>query len=283
MNPRFLFFLPIVIDKTTYSQNLDDLPLRDQYVVNGDRSVSKLFGLEKTEAVMQQGIQASESRRTLTGDDVATLRLGMSGLDMLAETSDDYTVLLQYVGITENANIVLVFDNKTPFSACEVSAQYIGDNDSHIVINSGHISFNSDYSWFFNQELAVTDSHLPEVSVVANGTSDLVKLKQGEDLTILVALNPNKSVGNLADYWIKAITPAGSIYWFNDQFQFVASETPIRVFGGPLANIASFTLFDSDTLNLPPGKYIISFEVDNNMNNIHDAIYEDSAIITIRP
>jgi hypothetical protein len=126
--------LPIVIDKTTYSQNLDDLPLRDQYVVNGDRSVSKLFGLEKTEAVMQQGIQASESRRTLTGDDVAILRLGMSGLDMLAGTSDDYTVLLQYVGITENANIVMVFDNETPFSACEVSAQYIGDNDSHIVL-----------------------------------------------------------------------------------------------------------------------------------------------------
>lgn len=276
------FLLPIVIDKTTYSQNLDDLPLRDQYVVNGDRSVSKLFGLEKTEAVMQQGIQASESRRTLTGDDVATLRLGMSGLDMLAGTSDDYTVLLQYVGITENANIVLVFDNKTPFSACEVSAQYIGDNNSHIVINSGHISFNSDYSWFFNQELA-TDSHLPEVSVVANGTPDLVKLKQGEDLTILVALNPNKSVGNLADYWIKAITPAGTTYWFNDQFQFVASETPIRVFGGPLASIASFTLFDSDTLNLSPGKYIINFAVDNNMNNIYDATYEDSVIITIRP
>jgi hypothetical protein len=69
--------------------------------------------------------------------------------------------------------------------------------------------------------------------LVVNGTPDLVKLKQGEDLTILVALNPNKSVGNLADYWIKAITPAGTIYWFNDQFQFVASETPIRVFGGP--------------------------------------------------
>lgn len=34
---------------------------------------------------------------------------------MLAETKDDYVVLLQYVRITENANIVLAFDKKASF------------------------------------------------------------------------------------------------------------------------------------------------------------------------
>ena len=72
----------------------------------------------------------------------------MSGLDILTGARDDYAVLLQYVGITEKANIVLAFDNKASFSACEITAQYIGDNDSHIVINSGHISFNADFLWF---------------------------------------------------------------------------------------------------------------------------------------
>lgn len=275
------FRLPIIVDKTTYSQHFDDLPSGDHYVVNGDRNVSGLFGLEKTEAVMQQGIQAGESRRTLAADDVATLRLGMSGLDMLAGTRDDYTVLLQYAGVTEDADIVLAFDNKASFSACEVTAQYISDNESHIVINSGYISFNTDSLWFFNQELAVIESLLPEVSVIANGKPGSIKLNQSDELTLTVMLNPNKSAGNLADYWIKAITPVG-VYWLNDQFQFVASDTPIRVFDGPLANIASFTLFESATLNLPPGTYIISFAVDDNMNNIYDATYEDSVIITIK-
>jgi len=111
------------------------------------------------------------------------------------------------VGITENANIVLAFDKKASFFTCAVTV-YIVDDESHIVINSGYISFNTDSLWFLNQGLVFNESLLPEVSVMANGKSDSVILNQGDDLTLTVMLNPNTSAGNVADYWIKAITPA---------------------------------------------------------------------------
>lgn len=275
------FLLPAIIDKTTYSQNLDDLPLGDQYVANGDRDVSKLFNIEKTEAVMQQGIQAGESRRTLAADDVATLRLGMSGLDRIADTPDDYTVVLQYKGMTEHANIVLAFNNKAPFSACNIVADYIGNNKSHIVIHSGEISFNTDVSWFFNEQLVVAES-IPEVSIFANGKPDSILLKHGDHLMLAVALNPGVRNGNLADYWIKAMTPAG-IFWLNNELQFVASDTPVSVFGGSLMNIASFTFFDSTTKNLPVGTYFITFAVDDNMDQTYDATFKHSVVLTINP
>lgn len=273
------FSLPAIIDITTYSQNLDDLPFGDRYVANGDRDVSKLFNVDKTEAVMQQGIQAGESRRTLAADDVATLRLGMSGLDRLAGTSDDYTIVMHYEGVTEHADIVLAFDNKAAFSTCNIIADYVDHNKSHIVIQSGKISFNTDFLWFFNQELATTES-IPKVSVFANGKPDAMLLKQGDALTLSVALNPGAGSGNLADYWIKAMTPVGT-FWLNDQFQFVASDTPLSVFGGSLMNIAAFTFFDRTTKDLPVGTYSITFAVDDNMDQVYDATFKHSVIFTI--
>ncbi len=275
------FLLPAIIDKTTYSQSLDDLPPGDQYVANGDRDVSKLFNIDKTEAVMQQGIQAGESRRTLTADDVATLRLGMSGLDMIAGTRDDYGVELQYEGMTENANIVLAFDDKASFSACEVVGDHIDSHESHIVIRSGEISFNTGFLWFFNQELTVAES-TPEVSVFANDRSDSILLRQGDNLTLSVVLNPGVRNGNLADYWVKAMTPVGT-FWLNNQLQFVVSDTPVSVYGGALMNIASFTFFDRTTKDLPLGTYSVTFAVDDNMDQIYNATFKHTVILTIDP
>ena len=83
------------IDVTTYSRNLAELPVGHTFATNGDRTVASLLGYQKTEAVMQQGIIAGEAQRTLTADDIATLKLAMSGLDRLAGTSDDYTLTLE--------------------------------------------------------------------------------------------------------------------------------------------------------------------------------------------
>lgn len=276
------FILPAIVDKTTYSQNLADLPANDHYVANGDRDVAVLFGLPPTEAVMQQGIQTRESRRALTADDVATLRLAMSGLDMLANTSDDYTVRLHYAGITDNADIVLSFDNKSSFAACTIDAQFVGQNQSHIEIQSGKISFNTGFLWYFNQQPAPVTAHTPELSVSVNGQKNSLVLAQGEHLTLAVSLNPNTSGGSPADYWVKAFTPIGD-FWLNDHFQFAASDIPLRAYGGPLVNIASFTLFDGSTADLPPGAYTISFAVDGNINAIYDGTYEQSITFTINP
>ncbi|UJP05180.1 MAG: hypothetical protein LZF61_10160 [Nitrosomonas sp.] len=276
------FVLPSIIDKTTYSQNLAELPVNDQYAANGDRDVAALFGLPETEAVMQQGIGAREARRSLAADDVATLRLAMSGLDELAGTDDDYTLRLQYAGLTDNADIVFAFDNQAAFAACQINARYIEFNTAHLEIQSGQISFNTGFSWYFNQSLATDSPRLPEVSLSANGMQTPVLLTQGEHLTLAVSLNPYASGGSPADYWVKASTPMGD-FWLNDQFQFVASPAPLSAYGGPLVNIAAFPVFDDSTAGLPPGTYIISFAVDDNINGIYDATYEQSITFTINP
>lgn len=276
------FVLPAIIDQTTYSQNLADLPANDSYVANADRDVAMLFGLPKTEAVMQQGILAREARRTLAADDVATLRLGMSGLDLLANTADDYTVQLQYAGITDDADIIFAFDNKSGFAACTIDAQFVGSSKSNIEVQSGRISLNTGFSWYFNQQSTPDSGYLPEPSLSINGKKTSLAITQGAHLTLAIALNPNQSGGNPADYWVKASTPLGD-YWLDDQFQFTASATPLRAYGGPLVNIASFTLFDGSTAGLAPGVYTISFAVDGNINAIYDGTYEESITFTINP
>lgn len=276
------FILPAIIDKTTYSQNLADLPANDQYVANGDRDVSVLFGLPKTEAVMQQGIQEREARRTLTADDVATLRLAMSGLDMLQDTKDDYKVQLQYAGVTDTADIVIAFDDQTAFAACAISGQYIGFNTTHLEVVSGQISLNTGFAWHFNQQPTPVAMQLPVLTVYANHQQKSITLAQGEHLTLTISLDPTTSGGSLADYWVKAETPMGT-FWLNDQFQFEASDNPLRAYGGPLVNIDSFTLFDASTANLPPGTYTIRFAVDGNINAIYDGTYEQLITFTINP
>lgn len=275
------FLLPEVIDKTTYSRDLNDLPAGHRYAANGDRDVSKLFNIEKTEAVMQQGIQAGESQRALTADDVATLRLGMSGVDMIAGTPDDYTVELQYLGITENAHIVLAFDDKADFSVCKIVGNHINNDENHIAIESGKISFNPGILWFFNQELTVAQS-IPYVAISVNDRADSTLLRQGDNLVLRVALDPGVRNGNLADYWVKAMTPMG-IFWLNDQLQFIASDTPISVYGGALMNIPSFTFFDSPTQDLPLGAYSVTFAVDDNRDQIYNATFKRAVIFTINP
>ncbi|PXW81723.1 hypothetical protein C8R34_13412 [Nitrosomonas sp. Nm84] len=275
------FLLPEVIDKTTYSRDLNDLPAGHRYAVNGDRDVSKLFNIEKTEVVMQQGIQAGESQRALAADDVATLRLGMSGVDMIAGTPDDYTVELQYLGITENAHIVLALDDKVDLSVCKIVGNHINNDENHIAIQSGEISFNPGILWFFNQELTVAQS-IPYVAISVNDRADSTLLRQGDNLVLRVALDPGVRNGNLADYWVKAMTPMGT-FWLNDQLQFIASDTPISVYGGALMNIPSFTFFDSTTQDLPLGTYSVTFAVDDNRDQIYNATFKHAVIFTISP
>ena len=49
------FDIAAIVDSSTYSRNLADLPPGDTYAANADRSVSSLLGVPNSEAVMQQG------------------------------------------------------------------------------------------------------------------------------------------------------------------------------------------------------------------------------------
>ncbi len=144
------FTIASVVDATTYSRDVADLPSGHLFPTNADRTVAALLGYPNTEAVMQQGAFYDEDQRHLTTDDVATLRLGMSGLDLTAGTTDDYTVTLSYAGLTTSCNIVLKFDDaQTSFAQCNAGGAFLV-NGQHVVVTSGTVYFNTGYNWYFN-------------------------------------------------------------------------------------------------------------------------------------
>ncbi|NNJ93768.1 MAG: hypothetical protein HKP57_03380 [Halobacteria archaeon] len=146
------FTIDSPVDASTYSRNLADLPSGHTYAANGDRTVAGLLGVPNTEAVMQQGTGYDEAQRMLAHDDVATLLLAASGIDETASTSDDYTINLEYGGISNSGgcDVQIAFDNsKTSLAVCEVSGSSIAGGD-HWRIASANIYFNNTASWFFN-------------------------------------------------------------------------------------------------------------------------------------
>ncbi len=266
------------VDTTTYSRDLYDLPSGHLFVANGNLGTASLLGLANSEAVMQQGISAGETRRSLSTDDVATLRLAMSGFDGIAGTNDDYTVALEFVGHTDNADIVLNFDNsQTTFAACAITA-IESPQPGHFVINKGNIFFRDDIAWFFNQEPTI----LPRLEITANGTSGSITVAQNAHILLEVSLFPSELLNKPADYWVSAETPMGT-FWLNDRFEFIQPGHPVRAYGGPLILLNRFPILNSSVSGLPPGEYHVTFAVDNNENNIFEGSFQKSINITIVP
>ncbi|MEM7481971.1 MAG: hypothetical protein AAF481_12420 [Acidobacteriota bacterium] len=143
------FTLPATVDFTTYSRTLENLPPGDLFPANGDLTVSALYGVPNTEASMQQGARSGEEQRTLVADDVATLRLGMSGLDEIAGTADDYTVHLVYAGVSDSCDLVVRLINTSSFAFCSSSRTTIEGN--HQRITSSSVT-TGDFNWFFTTE-----------------------------------------------------------------------------------------------------------------------------------
>jgi cysteine-rich repeat protein len=144
------FVIDALVDATTYSRQLADLPGGDTFAANGDRGVASGLGFNGSEAIMQQGTFTDEAQRSLTADDVATLRLAMAGVNQVIGGGDDYTLQLTSLGITSVCDIVVEFDDsQTDFAQCNVTGSYLSFPD-HIVIESPRIYFNDDSNWFFN-------------------------------------------------------------------------------------------------------------------------------------
>ncbi len=111
------FTIDAPVDSSTYSRLLVDLPGLDKFATVGDRRVADKIGHINTEAVMVQGQTSDEVQRRLLYDDVATVRYAMSGLDELAGTADDYSLVLSYSGLTTGCDVVISTNNT--FSAID--------------------------------------------------------------------------------------------------------------------------------------------------------------------
>ena len=159
------FTIDSVVDASTYSRDLADLPANHNYVTNAERSVAAILGVPNTESVMQQGTSSDEVQRTLVHDDVATLALAASGIDEAAGTGDDYTINVEYGGIsTTNCDINLAFDAaQTAFAVCKTGGTFIGMD--HVSITSADIYFHPGFNWFFNTD---TVNQAPVLATIGN-------------------------------------------------------------------------------------------------------------------
>ncbi|MGI9237296.1 MAG: hypothetical protein ACR2QZ_07855 [Woeseiaceae bacterium] len=148
------FLLPAVVDSSTYSRT-GALPGGHLFAANADRQVGAALGLADTEAVMQQGTFNDEAQRVLANDDVATLMYAGVGYDETAGTADDYTVELQYVGLTTSCDISVI-PATSGLAFCGVGLTSSVQN--HWRVTSGTIEYNSNFAdWFFNSDLACLD------------------------------------------------------------------------------------------------------------------------------
>ncbi len=163
------FTIDNVIDSTTYSRDLDDLPTGHKYVANADRAVSISLGHPKTEAVMQQGTYFDEAQRSLGHDDVATLRYAQSGVDERESgannAADNYTIVMEYGGISDSGcDISMSFTETEGLAFCSVGGVYVESrNRTHLRVTAASIEFSQDFSWYFN-----SSNVAPVLDVIAN-------------------------------------------------------------------------------------------------------------------
>ena len=135
--------------------------------IESTNSLWALYYAGSTEAVMQQGSFFGEAQRTLGHDDVAGILYAETGLDEVAGTSDDYDLILAYIGLTTSADIVIDFDNsQTGFAVSSSFGTSI--NSTHWRITSNNIYFNSNYNWFFNPDLSCVPM-APMVTISQSG------------------------------------------------------------------------------------------------------------------
>lgn len=150
------FALTTPIDSSTYSRELSALPAGDSFPANSDRTVGNALGFPDSEAVMQQGAFFDEDQRQLGVDDIATLGLGMAGIDRSAGTGDDYIPILEYGGVNSGCDISIEVTG-TSFAFCSVGGSFIATD--HLRITNAEIQLGSasTFEWFFNQTLSNPD------------------------------------------------------------------------------------------------------------------------------
>ncbi len=225
------FTIDAVVDSTTYSRDLVNLPAGHNFAANADRAVSTLLGYSQTEAVMQQGSFFDEEQRTLGHDDIATLRYAASGLDELESgASDNYDIVLEYGGISaSNCDISMAITSTAGLAFCSVSG--VGLTATHVRIGTAIIEFGDSFNWFFNSNAAP----------VLNAIGD-INVTEGDNVQIIVsASDAENSVLSFSDNG----TP--SFVTFIDNNDDTATLTITPALGDATSVMMTVTVADDDT------------------------------------
>lgn len=229
------FTIDTVIDSTTYSRNLSDLPTGHSFAANADRAVSTLLGHGSTEAVMQQGTFYDETQRTLGHDDVATLRYAGSGLNESAVvtnnpgTKDNYTIALEYAGITTtNCDLSMSMTSTASLAFCSAGGELMASG--HARITTASIEFGQGYNWFFNSS---------NTAPVLNATGNL-SLTEGD--TLVVPISASDVDGNALAFSASGLPAFASLVDHNNG---TATLTIEPIVGDASLNSIALTVTDN--------------------------------------
>ena len=181
------FTIDTVVDSTTYSRDLSDLPAGHTFATNADRAVSLHLGYTRSEAVMQQGTFYDEAQRELGHDDVATLRYAMSGVDERESggprdrnSRDNYSLVLEYGGISDvDCDVSMSMTTTNSLAFCSVGGEYV-DYPDHLRISTATIEYGSGYNWFFNEPNSAPVLEAIGDQVVIDGDNLVVDIVAGD-------------------------------------------------------------------------------------------------------
>lgn len=98
-----------VVDWLTYSRSTLDLPPSHSWITNANRRVAQSLGHASTQSVMILGQPRNQFFQGLSADDVNTLLMARTGIDRVADTSDDYDVALTVVPCSDPHQVRLYF------------------------------------------------------------------------------------------------------------------------------------------------------------------------------
>jgi hypothetical protein len=119
---------PVVIDATviqqsTFSRSQTALPAGSDSAAIANKNVAAALGHPGTQSVMYSDIGAGTRLLGLVAEDVNMVRFGMTGVDRIAGTADDYSVVLGWEQDCANAEIELAFVASAPtppLGVCEL-------------------------------------------------------------------------------------------------------------------------------------------------------------------
>jgi hypothetical protein len=127
-----------VIDRNTFTRRSDLLPPTHNYIRNGNRAVAEATLIEPSQSVMYSLLRSGDQHYSLLADDVNMVRMGMTGVDRLAGTSDDYIIALisAYNCSTADIQVSLTDD----FIPADSNGGCVADIDQSFPGNSLHYS-----------------------------------------------------------------------------------------------------------------------------------------------
>jgi Tol biopolymer transport system component len=145
--------IPAVVDRTTMSRELADLPAGHSFVANGNAAVMAALGYVNSESAAHQGHEMGQVQRHLHSEDITTLRLARAGIDGIAGTADDYVHQARYVGRLNDpqgseCRAVVRFVDEVSFASTFVGTTSIADGHLRLVFPT-RMRFNPQVDWYF--------------------------------------------------------------------------------------------------------------------------------------